>query len=106
MSSPDRSKPANAQTAELPTAGGHTPVMLREVVELLEPSDGAIYVDGTFGAGGYSTALLEAADCTVWGIDRDPAAQQQRAELLLGLRIPLRAVEYTTRFEHRLVDQR
>ncbi len=55
-------------------AAGHRPVLLREVLELLEPRDGAIYVDGTFGAGGYSRALLEAARCTVWGIDRDPAA--------------------------------
>ncbi len=93
MSSPDRSKPANAQTAELPTAGGHTPVMLREVVELLEPSDGAIYVDGTFGAGGYTTALLEAADCTVWGIDRDPTAVARGATLSQRFRGRLEVIE-------------
>ena len=52
----------------------HTPVMLAEVLDSLAPRDGAIYVDATFGAGGYSEALLEAADCTVWGIDRDPRA--------------------------------
>jgi 16S rRNA (cytosine1402-N4)-methyltransferase len=49
-------------------------VLLREVAEMLRPRDGGIYVDGTFGAGGYSRALLEAARCTVWGIDRDPVA--------------------------------
>ena len=54
--------------------GGHRPVLLREVVAMLEPRDGAVYVDGTFGGGGYSRALLEAARCTVWGIDRDPGA--------------------------------
>ena len=59
------------------TAGGHTPVMLREVLEILAPRKGAIYVDATFGAGGYSRALLDAADCTVWGIDRDPRAVAQ-----------------------------
>ena len=32
-------------------------------------------MDGTFGAGGYSAALLQQARCTVWGIDRDPLAQ-------------------------------
>src|SRR3546814_10756009 len=57
-----------------PTVGGHRPFLLKEVLEALAPRDGAIYVDGTFGAGGYSRALLEAADCTVCGIDRDSAA--------------------------------
>ena len=56
------------------TPGGHTPVMLREVLDVLAPRDGAIYVDGTFGAGGYSAAILDAANCTVWGIDRDAEA--------------------------------
>lgn len=53
---------------------GHLPVMLHEVIEALAPRDGAHYVDGTFGGGGYSSAILEAADCRVLGIDRDPAA--------------------------------
>lgn len=53
---------------------GHLPVMVREVVDGLAPRDGGLYVDGTFGLGGYSLALLEAADCRVVGIDRDPAA--------------------------------
>ncbi len=61
--------------------GAHTPVMLAEVMDSLSPRDGAIYVDATFGAGGYSKALLDAADCTVWGIDRDPEAQTQSADL-------------------------
>lgn len=56
------------------TIGRHRPVMLDEVVAALNPHDGAIYVDGTFGGGGYSRALLEAAQCRVWGIDRDPDA--------------------------------
>ncbi len=57
------------------TAPGHTPVLLAKVIAVLAPADGAIYVDGTFGAGGYSRALLEAADCRVWATDRDPDAQ-------------------------------
>jgi 16S rRNA (cytosine1402-N4)-methyltransferase len=60
-----------------PAPPHHRPVMLSEVLEALAPRDGGIYVDGTFGAGGYSRALLEAADCQVWGIDRDPDAIAQ-----------------------------
>jgi 16S rRNA (cytosine1402-N4)-methyltransferase len=53
---------------------GHVPVMLDEVLGALKPRDGARYIDGTFGGGGYSRAILEAADCRVLGIDRDPDA--------------------------------
>lgn len=52
----------------------HVPVMLEEVMAALGPRDDAIYVDGTFGGGGYATALLSRAHCTVFGIDRDRAA--------------------------------
>lgn len=58
----------------------HIPVMLNEVVETLAPKDGEVYVDGTFGAGGYSRAFLESADCTVIAIDRDPAAKTRAAD--------------------------
>ena len=61
--------------------GGHTPVLLAEVLEALQPKDGGIYVDGTFGAGGYATGLLEAADCRVVGFDRDPNAIERGAAL-------------------------
>ncbi len=52
----------------------HLPVMLNEVLEALAPHDGGLYLDGTFGAGGYSQGILDAADCRVVAIDRDPAA--------------------------------
>lgn len=55
----------------------HIPVLLSEVVEGLCPRDGGLYVDGTFGAGGYTHALLNAANCTVWAIDRDPEALER-----------------------------
>ncbi|MFC7049025.1 16S rRNA (cytosine(1402)-N(4))-methyltransferase RsmH [Emcibacter nanhaiensis] len=50
----------------------HFPVLLNEVLEALAPKQGERMVDGTFGAGGYTRALLSATDCLVWAIDRDP----------------------------------
>ncbi|HLV85069.1 MAG TPA: 16S rRNA (cytosine(1402)-N(4))-methyltransferase RsmH [Devosia sp.] len=55
-------------------AGPHRPVLLDEVLAAFAPLDGKRIVDGTFGAGGYSRALLEAG-ATVIGIDRDPSVQ-------------------------------
>jgi 16S rRNA (cytosine1402-N4)-methyltransferase len=49
-------------------------VLLSEVVENLRPQDGGTYIDGTFGAGGYTSAILEAANCSVLALDRDPNA--------------------------------
>lgn len=51
----------------------HVPVMLSEVLEALQPSSGTIMLDGTFGAGGYTSALLEAG-AKVIALDRDPDA--------------------------------
>ena len=59
----------------------HIPVMADEVVQALDPVDGGIYVDGTFGAGGYSQAILYEADCRVIGIDCDPEAEAAGAEV-------------------------
>ena len=67
--------------AAIRQTGGHTPVLLAEVIAALHPRAGAVFVDGTLGAGGYSRALLEAADCTVWGIDRDPDAIARTADM-------------------------
>jgi 16S rRNA (cytosine1402-N4)-methyltransferase len=52
----------------------HIPVLGREVLTWLRPRDGGIYVDATFGAGGYSRAILETAQTRVIGIDRDRTA--------------------------------
>lgn len=52
----------------------HVPVMLAEVVHLLSPRGGALYVDATLGGGGYTEALLKAAPCRIVAIDRDHEA--------------------------------
>lgn len=56
---------------QLPPAGPHQPVLLAEVLTALAPLETATIVDGTFGAGGYSRALLEAG-ARVVATDRDP----------------------------------
>ena len=50
----------------------HLPVMLHEVLAGIAPREGETILDGTFGAGGYSRALLQAARCQVVALDRDP----------------------------------
>ena len=66
-------------------AGGparHIPVLVRPVVEHLNIRDGGIYIDGTFGAGGYARAILAAADCRVLALDRDQSAVANSANLV------------------------
>ena len=70
----------------------HIPVMLAEVLQSLNPQDGKIYVDATFGFGGYSEAILQAADCKVIALDRDPTVKSRAEEL---------AAKYKNRFEFR-----
>ena len=53
---------------------GHYPVMLPEVLAALNPQYGQVIVDGTFGGGSYSRAILESANCKVIGLDRDKSA--------------------------------
>src|SRR6516225_2751179 len=65
----------------------HIPVLLRDAIAHLAPHDGGVYIDGTFGAGGYAGAILAAADTRVIGIDRDPtaiAAAQAQVERAAG----------------------
>ena len=55
-------------------SGPHAPVLLDEVIEALAPKPGDVIIDATFGAGGYTRAIL-ATGATVIGLDRDPTVQ-------------------------------
>ena len=57
-----------------PAAPRHISVLGREAVEMLAPRDGGIYIDATFGAGGYSRSILGTPGTRVVGIDRDRSA--------------------------------
>ena len=66
---------AGGMTAAAPR---HISVLGREAVEMLDPRDGGIYVDATFGAGGYSRAILAMPGTRVIGIDRDRSRDCRR----------------------------
>ncbi|HLP08428.1 MAG TPA: 16S rRNA (cytosine(1402)-N(4))-methyltransferase RsmH [Opitutaceae bacterium] len=75
---------------------GHQSVLFREVIEMLAPRDGGRYLDATFGGGGHTRGILEAANGSfVIGLDRDPAALE-RADAV--------AREYPGRFVLRSVN--
>ncbi len=56
-------------------AAPHAPVLIAEVLEALSPAPGEVMIDATFGAGGYSRAIL-ASGAEVIGLDRDPTVQR------------------------------
>ena len=56
-----------------PAAPGHVPVLLHEAMDALDPREGGVYVDGTFGGGGYTRALLDRGARAI-ALDRDPWA--------------------------------
>ena len=60
----------------------HLPVMVEEVLQLLQPQRGGTYVDCTLGLGGHTRALLEGGADLVVGIDRDPRALEMAAQAL------------------------
>jgi 16S rRNA (cytosine1402-N4)-methyltransferase len=66
-------------------AGGlarHIPVLIRPAVELLDVRSGGVYIDATFGAGGYTREILAAANCRVVALDRDQGAVARGADLV------------------------
>ncbi len=71
----------------------HIPVMAREVVDAIAPREGGRYIDGTFGAGGYTAAMLDRAVCEVIAIDRDPEAIAAGQELAHRYAPRLRLIE-------------
>jgi 16S rRNA (cytosine1402-N4)-methyltransferase len=77
-------------------AGGpapHIPVLGRPALDFLNVHDSGSYIDGTFGAGGYTRAILSAANCQVIAIDRDPSAIAGGAELVAQAQGRLTLVE-------------
>jgi 16S rRNA (cytosine1402-N4)-methyltransferase len=66
--------PLQQPAGQPPQGAGHVPVLLRQVIHFLAPRDGGVYIDGTFGAGGYTAAILGADATRVVAIDRDAAA--------------------------------
>ncbi|GMG82336.1 16S rRNA (cytosine(1402)-N(4))-methyltransferase RsmH [Paralimibaculum aggregatum] len=74
----------------------HVPVLLGPVLEALEPVAGGVFLDGTFGAGGYTRALLAAGAARVIALDRDPTAIAGGAALAAeaGARLALREAEF------------
>jgi 16S rRNA (cytosine1402-N4)-methyltransferase len=84
---------AHSRAASANAATGHIPVLLAEVLGALTLSDGETVVDGTFGAGGYTRAILQAAETHVIAFDRDPSAAVTAAAF---------ATEYPDRFRFHL----
>lgn len=72
----------------------HIPVLLGAILREVAPVSG-VWLDGTFGAGGYARGLLEGGADTVIGVDRDPLAFEMAAEWAGSLGDRLRLVEGT-----------
>src|SRR5450631_4486041 len=90
----DRSEPKGRSASS--GVRPHIPVLLSQVLTALSPKAGEAYLDATFGAGGYSAAILLAAECRLIGLDRDPTAIVGALPLLQQFGSRLRVVE--TRF--------
>lgn len=75
-----------------PERDRHIPVLLPEVIESLAPADNQLFIDGTFGAGGYTRAILEAANCRVIAFDRDITAVRAAAPVLAEFADRLRLI--------------
>ncbi len=88
---PRRDPPAGAESRDVRSR--HIPVLLSEVLETLRPVDGDRIIDGTFGAGGYTRAILETAQCSVLALDRDPTAIAAGAAMVEEFAPRLKVIE-------------
>jgi 16S rRNA (cytosine1402-N4)-methyltransferase len=80
-------------TTDRGAAARHVPVLLSEVLEVLQPQGGGRFLDATFGAGGYTRALLDNPETRVLALDRDPTAIRDGASLVHSAGGRLRLVE-------------
>jgi len=87
-------------------APSHEPVMVPQVLDLLTPARGGLFVDCTVGLGGHSRALLEAGATRVVGLDRDPAALAAAADALEAFRDRVELVHSDYRELDRVLDER
>jgi 16S rRNA (cytosine1402-N4)-methyltransferase len=74
VTAPETLGPETFGPETLGAVSPHVPVLLDEVVHALSPAPGETHVDGTFGAGGYSKAILDKGAARVFAFDRDPDA--------------------------------
>ena len=86
-----RTRPGISSTE--PERTHHIPVLLSEVLESLSRRDGETYIDGTFGAGGYTRGILGAVNCHVVALDRDPRAIESGQSLVAEFEDRLTLVE-------------
>jgi 16S rRNA (cytosine1402-N4)-methyltransferase len=84
----------------------HEPVMVPQVLDLLAPGRGGLFVDCTVGLGGHSRALLEAGASRVLGLDRDQAALAVAAGALAAFRDRVELVHADYRDLDRVLDAR
>lgn len=83
--------------------GYHRPVLVEEVLDLMAPVEGGLYLDGTVGGGGHALALLTRCDtCRLLAVDRDPEALRHAEELLAAHRERVRFLE--ARFDRATED--
>ncbi|XP_054713147.1 probable methyltransferase-like protein 15 homolog [Uloborus diversus] len=71
----------NCENSENPEEYSHVPVMPKEIIEALQPKDGQVFIDMTFGAGGHSSHLLNTAKIKLYCLDRDPVAYEKAQSL-------------------------